>query len=223
MTEGELLLEVSKNGMAMSALPENIQSEISEFASREEKRIQAESERRKRIEEEGRKENERRKKALDKERRELLCIGQWGERVPRNRRFALCERVGERFVGFSGEERDPSKWKDEIQYCAIDMVRGFTSPYWAYYGYSDHKTPFYTECIKPVLEAKTEDELVAQIRHNWNFFNVEKGNKGDNKPFCILEYVIDDMGYVKVTGKSETKTFWEHQEDLRREFEKGKS
>lgn len=164
----------------------------------------------------------RRKEEAEKqeaERRELLCLGDWRENVPLHRRFALCERVGKRFIGWCGQESDPSKWKDEIEYCAIDLIRGFTSPYWGYWVERDkykEMIRFFQNRIKPILDAKDDEERLGEIRYNWNIFPEE-----GSVPFRLLSYeILPDGMNIEVTGRSEYKTFEEHKDALKQEIEK---
>ena len=131
-------------------------------------------------------------------------------------RFALCERRWRRFIGFRGYEADPSLWQEEAEWCAIDLVRGYKSPYWGYYG---DPSLFVKNRIKPLLEANTVSKLVQRISCDWNFFSVCQEDL--EKPFCILSYDVNQDGNsIIITGRSEYKTFEEHKDALKQEIEK---
>lgn len=209
-----LLLEVAKCDAALTALPENVRSRILKFKEAEKERILTEA---KWIEEELKREEERERKRLEKaakERDEFFCKGDWGEKIPLNRRFALCKRMGKRFVGWCGQENDPSKWEAEEQFCAIDLVRGYMSPYWGYYYTSSGKyLPFYKERIKPILEAQSNEEIVQHIRSDWNSFKLET----QDDCFSVLSYSISGDSII-LTGESPVKRLAKHQKDLKKEF-----
>ena len=165
------------------------------------------------------KERKRRKAEEDKLRKELLCIGSWGEKVPLERRFALCESIGER-------RDDPSKDFEKVtEYCAIDLVRGYASPYWGYYMYCGDPSASYYNRVRPIIDAKTESDRIDFIRLEWNFFS----SPVYDRKFRVLEYTVKDLGCkdtygtpkfeVTITGRSPLRTFKKHQELLRKEFE----
>lgn len=209
-----LLLEIAKCEAALAALPKEVRSRILKIKEAEEKRILAEA---KREEEWRKREEEKKRKQREKELKEqnkLLCKGEWGEKIPLKRRFALCKRISKRFVGWCGQEKDPSKWEAEEQYCAIDLVRGYMSPYWGYYCTSRAKyLPFFEERIKPILDAQSWDEIVGNICRNWNFFKVEK----EDDSFSVLSYSMSGDSIV-LEGESAVKKLAEHQKDLKKEF-----
>ena len=72
-----------------------------------------------------------------------------------------------------------------------------------------------------------EDELLLKIMYDWNFFKIDE-DEADLK-FAVCKYDVEDMhklDYVKVpvykveiTGRSPLRTFKEHQDLLRKEFE----
>ena len=128
----------------------------------------------------------------------------------------LCERDGHRYVSghHSWDDRDPENWVPEKQYCAIDLVRGYKSPYWNYFGYGLPGEEFVKQRIKPVLEAKTEADLVRFLRCEYDFFKVEDREK--DVKFCMCTYSFSP--YFTITGRGEYKTLAEHQADLKREF-----
>ena len=165
------------------------------------------------------KERQRKKAEEDKLRKDLLCIGSWGEKVPLERRFALCESIGKR-------RDDPSKdFEDVTEYCAIDLVRGYASPYWGYYMYWGEPSASYYNRVRPILDAETESDRIDFIRREWNFFK----SVIDERKFSVLEYTAKDLGYkdvygvprfeVTITGRSPLRTFKQHQNLLRKEFE----
>jgi len=201
MNRDLILLAVAKNSEAMSALPQIVQEQILDFKKTHEKEILRKEAERKRLEEEAEKERERRFEAQRKERDRLLCKGEWGEKVPLERRFVLCER-------------DPEIWNQEKHYCAIDLVRGYKSPYWNYYDYGLPGEEFVKQRIKPVLEAETETDLVKFMSREYNFFNFLDYEKNDK--FCVCTYSFSP--HFAITGRGEYKTLAEHQADLKREF-----
>lgn len=219
----DLILKIA-DSPALEALPSEVREEIL--------RLKREHDRREATLEKERKDEEIRvrKERLDMERK-LLCLGEWGEKVPLKRRFALCERIGKRFVGHIGQEGDPTKWEDEVQYCAIDLVRGIMSPYWAYFGASTKQgqlDAFYNERVRPALE-KTGDDLVTFLSCEWNFFRIDDQPGHEKIKFQVLDYDVEkDVGipfaYAKkydkvvVIGKSEPMTWREHMDALRKEF-----
>lgn len=204
-----ILLAVARCPAAMEALPEEVVDKLTRFRERDEERIRKEVEREKirRAEEEAwkRQRAEEERKEMD----ELLCTGTWAENIPRRRRFALCAAKV-----YSAENQTYEEW-----YCAIDLVRGFKSPYFGYY--SDPHL-FYIYRIKPVLEATTKNDLRKELRVNWNFFSIKNHDLG--KKFSILEYEVykSEMGAeeerVRVVSRSEEKTWEEHLVDLKKEF-----
>jgi len=234
----KLLLELA-NTVQLDSLPEKLREGLLRVKTEEAARIEAEAEARRKEEEERRREEAERARKRDEERRKLLCTGEWGEKVPLKRRFALCRRMGVKFVGFVGQEKDPSKWVPEEEFCAIDLVRGYKSPYWGYFGPQQVQLDaFYTERVRPVLEAGNDDELVRFLRCEWDFFEIREDEK--DEPFEVLDYKVetvknsrewswairrDEEGNliadkVVVTGCSPLLTFKEHQENLRKEFDK---
>ena len=74
--------------------------------------------------------------------------------------------------------------------------------------------------MKPVMEAKTKDELPTCIRCDWNFFEIYR-NYVAEFPFRILTYEVGADGNIEITGRSEAKTWQEHCADLKKEFAKG--
>lgn len=212
---GKIMLEVAECEQALAALPEDVRKQILGFKTQNSERIskalKAEEEQRKAEEAYRRK----RKEEEEQEKNKLLCKGAWGEKIPLHRRFALCKRMGKRFTGWCGQENDTAKWVDEVKYCAIDLVRGYMSPYWGYYLTSaSHKAqPFYDDRIRPILEADSEEKLVRKIRVDWNFFKI----KTEDDNFSVLDYDIVN-GQIIEKGESPVKTLQEHQEALKKEF-----
>lgn len=160
-----------------------------------------------------------------KRRRNLLGLeyGEWAMNIPRKERFVIAVKDSKHFIGWSGQEhRDPSKWVDVESCGAIDILRGYMSPYWGYYG-DTHYTPiskqveyFYKERLSKIVDAENDDRLVTIIDCDWNFFDVNSDVK-DTK-FAILDYSIDENGNAKILGRSEYKTFAEHHEDLKKKY-----
>lgn len=220
----DLLLAVAENSAAMACLPDDVRKGIEDFKIDQEWVIIArrESEKKARKQQEERREKERKEK-LEKENK-LLCKGIWGEKVPRNRRFALCVRMGKEFIGSSWEVNDPTKWKPEEQCCAIDLVRGYKAPYWGYYsGYTiEHSaSQFYRKAIKPILEAESDDMLVKHIASEFNFFHLSNNKNEIDEPFSIVKYeVYNEYGKdsIRFLERGTPKTWKEHQLDLEKEF-----
>lgn len=172
------------------------------------------------------------RKERDEERSRLMCIGKWGEKVPPKRRFALCYRMG-KYATMD------DNWRDEPFYCAIDLVRGYMSPYWHYYGSSTEegqRDAYYNEQIRPVLEAYREGNDVAitsVIRRDWDFFKIQ-GDEAEIK-FEVLDYHVEKgtgipfyirkdgwkADKVIIDGRSKPMTFAEHRDALRKEFNDG--
>ena len=120
--------------------------------------------------------------------------------------------------------KDPNKWENIKECCAIDLLRGFMSPYWGYYVViSDmvelQAKAFYKKRVSKVMYAKTDDELCKVLDYEWNFFKFDDYNE-INPKFGILDYIIDSKGEFTILGVSEYKTLAEHQEDLRRKYKK---
>lgn len=216
MNKDLVLLEIAKNSEAMSALPKIVQEQLLDFKKKHEEEFLRQEAERKRLEEEAQKERKKQAERKRMESNRLLCKGKWGEKVPLERRFVLCERDGKRYVPghHSWDNRDPGNWVPEKQYCAIDLVRGYKSPYWGYFGYGLPGEEFVKQRIKPVLEAKTEADLVQFLRMEYDFFNIEDREKKEK--FCICTYSFSP--YFTITGRGKYKTLAEHQADLKREF-----
>lgn len=223
MLKEETVLRIAESA-AFEDLPEDVRIDIlNEKKSIEDRRFAFEKARFDEI--------KRTEKLRLEKKTKLLCLGEWGEKVPLKRRFALCERIGKRFVGHIGQEGDPTKWEDEVQYCAIDLVRGIMSPYWAYFGASTKQgqlDAFYNERVRPALE-KTGDDLVTFLSCEWNFFRIDDQPGHEKIKFRVLDYDVEkDVGipfaYAKkydkvvVIGKSEPMTWREHMDALRKEF-----
>lgn len=230
----KLLFDIA-NSKEVELLPKPLRDQVVALRDEEEERVRKwEAE----IREREREREEATRKEREEERRKFLCIGEWGENVPPKRRFALCCRMGREFIGWIGQERDPSKWKEVPEYCAIDLVRGIMNPYWGYWGANTEegqRNAFYNEGIRPVLEAfdaGDEPKALDCIRRDWDFFKIDRKEDVDMK-FMVLHYHLDKgAGHdgfsrrcsgpkadrVVIDGRSELKTLAEHQEDLKREF-----
>lgn len=220
----KLLFDIA-NSKEVEFLPKSLRNQVVAIRDEEEERVRK---REAEIRKQEREREEATRKEHDEEHRKFLCIGEWGEKVPPKRRFALCCRMSKKFIGWLGQERDPSKWKEVPEYCAIDLVRGITNPYWGYWGASTEegqRDAFYNEGIRPVLEAfetGDESEVLKRIRCDWNFFKIDRKEDMAVK-FAVLRYHLDKgtgpkADRVVVDGRSVPKTLAEHQEDLKREF-----
>ena len=155
-----------------------------------------------------------------------LDHGEWVRNIPKYKRFVIAVKDGKRFTGFNcaSELKDPNKWKNIKECCAIDLLRGFKSPYWGYYDVTNDMVElqakaFYKNRVSKVMYAKTDDELCQVLDYEWNFFKCDDHNE-INLKFGILDYIIDAKGEFTILGVSEYKTLAEHQEDLRRKYQK---
>ena len=155
-----------------------------------------------------------------------LDHGEWVRNIPKYKRFVIAVKDGKRFTGFNctSELKDPNKWENIKECCAIDLLRGFKSPYWGYYDVTNDMVElqakaFYKNRVSKVMYAKTDDELCQVLDYEWNFFKCDDHNE-INLKFGILDYIIDAKGEFTILGVSEYKTLAEHQEDLRRKYQK---
>ena len=151
-----------------------------------------------------------------------LCSNHWGEKVPDIKRFAICKRLGKRFEGYCGQENYPNMWEAEVQFCAIDLVRGYMAPYWGYYGgfYSeyDKMMPFFKNKILPILNATSDFEKATFIQGNFDFFSIIEKSQINPTPFHIINYEIVSDGEIKVIDESPARTWEEHRELLKAEY-----
>ena len=170
----------------------------------------------------------RRKMEHEKSYTNLLGLdhGEWVRNIPKYKRFVIGVKDGKRFNGFNcaSELKDPSNWKDIKECCAIDLLRGFKSPYWGYYAVTNDMVElqakaFYKKRVSKVMYAKTDDELCKVLDYQWNSFKCDDDNE-INLKFGILDYIIDSKGEFTILGVSEYKTLAEHQEDLRKKYRK---
>lgn len=219
MTNEELILKIAECD-AVDSLPPELRAEVLAVKKRvdgfkEEMRAAEEKERLERAQE------------LKRDRKRLLCSGEWGEKVPRNRRFALCKQVNT----YRGVARNETY--DRVDYCAVDLVRGYMSPYFGYYGVEGQKQmdAFYNERIRPVLETKSEDELIKILRSEWDTFKIN--NTREASKFQVIDYEVEKgtgyrFGYfdwkkeptdkVVMLGESSLMTWEEHRDALKKEF-----
>lgn len=215
MSHIEILVRVSEIEGAMEALPDDVKEEVIKAVKEYKSELKADEERAKNAQN---KADEEYDKAMAEKSKMLLCRGTWAENVPRNRRFVLCSRKRQQFFGDSWERNNPEKWGMETEYCAIDLVRGYTAPYFGYYSTRrgfDSLNKFYTEKIKPLLEEKIERNLVNRISSDFNFFDIDK-----ECMFSVIDYTVSDDGKVEVVKESEPMTFDEHLKLLKEEFAK---
>lgn len=210
-----VLLGVAKCDSAMAALPESVRAEIDSVKGEFERRVKEREETERKLELARRKaEAEAEKERISLEAK-YLCKGSWGERVPLIRRFALCESIGKKFIGYCGQERDPAKWVDRVDYCPIDLVRGFMGPYWGYYGQANPLKEAYKR-IRSVLEAEGTKQTGVRIDNGFGFFKIRPEEK--DRPFVILSYTVEADGNVHVTGRSEPMKWEQHRAVLKAEF-----
>lgn len=220
MTPIEILSAIGDNKTALDALPDDLRNEVLAVKKEKEERDRrmAEAER-----EAQKKADEKERVRRDNERKDFLCIGTWAENIPRNRRFVLCERDWKRYGEYVRGSSSEREVVDCIKLCAVDIVRGYSNPYFGYYG-GDGEAPhqlrwWWKERLQPVIEAETEDKFLTRIRCDWNFFKLYPAHEADY-PFRILTYEVGDDGDIKITGRSESKTWQEHRADLEKEFAK---
>lgn len=226
LVSDDTILRIAGNKKALDALDEETRGDILELRTEIEarKRNEEEETRRRKAEEEL--DRRRREADMENKRREFLCVGQWGEKVPPERRFALCKRISKRFEGTCERERkDPSKWVDEEEWCAIDLVRGYKNPYFGYWRYWQDNGihQIWKENIGPILNLFRINAMQAaadRISMDWNFFDI--GDDEKDWQFWVMDYEVGDDGRVKITGdgKYGLATFKEHQRKLREEFGK---
>lgn len=216
MTKEEIIMKLSER---CPDLPDDLLKEVRKVQKEAEEKAQRMLADKMRADALVEKERKRKKAEENSLRKELLCIGSWGEKVPLERRFALCESTGKR-------RNDPSKdFEDVTEYCAIDLVRGYMSPYWGYYMYWGEPSASYCNRVRPIIDAKTESDRIHFIQGEWNFFEASH----DARKFRVLEYTVKDLNCndtygtpkfeVTITGRSPLRTFKEHQDLLRKEFE----
>lgn len=216
----DLLLAVAENSAVMACLPDDVRKGIEDFKIDQKWVILARREREKK---ERQQQEERIKKAAREKQekaRKLLCKDSWGKKVPLNRRFALCVRMGKKFIGCSWEHKDPTKWIPEEQCCAIDLVRGYKAPYWGYYAYptiEGSASLFYKNAIKPILEAESEKSLVEQIASGFNVFHLSNHKNEMDEPFSIVKYEVIGGDCIRFLERGPQKTWKEHQRDLQME------
>lgn len=212
MELSSIILKVEECEAAMSALPDDIRKAICEFGASNRELILKKEAERKAKEIRLREAEEAQRIKVQKEMDGLLCKGDWGENVPRARRFALCYKKINHFVGHIGQESQDDKWVPHGEYCPIDLVRGYMSPYWGYFGGgADH---CWRERIKPIMDSSDDYLLCKAIRIDWNFFKLK--DKYDD--FSVCEYSVDDNGHVTILQIGESKPLKDHQDDLRKEF-----
>lgn len=219
MTQHEFMMSIGEKEDILKLMNEDEKSFLTSYVAKMKKEQAMFDERLK-------KEKARFEEKQLKRRRSLLGLeyGEWVRNIPRKERFVIAVRDSEHFIGWSGDEKnDPSKWVSVESCCAIDILRGYMSPYWGYYGDTEYTSVsrqvelFYKERVSKIENAKNEDRLVTVIDCNWNFFYINNDYK-DTK-FAILDYEIDENGNVKILGRSDYKTFSEHQKDLIGKYE----
>ncbi len=173
-------------------------------------------------------ENRERREAEAERRRKLLGLdlGEWVRSVPRGRRFVLAYRRGRRYVGckFPGEHDDPRNWEPEDQYCCMDLLRGYKSPYFGYCQPGGVLDRCVREKLTRALAAKGDEELAGVVRLEFDFFDYDKADEeydASQGGIAVASYAVDAGGRVTITGRGPMKTLKQHQEDLRKEFGNG--
>lgn len=221
MTYADFLMSIGQNKEILKLMSPEEQTYAKNFVKERKREIAAFERRRKQ-------EELRRKKELDKKYTNLLGLdqGEWVRNIPKYKRFVIAIKDGKYFTGSNtqSELKDPNKWKDVKECCAIDLLRGFKSPYWGYYGggtasieyQSGH---FYNNRVAKVMDTKTDDELCKVLDCDWNFFRCNDHGEINIK-FGILDYIVDGKGGFTILGASEYKTLAEHQKDLRKKYQK---
>lgn len=221
MTYCDFMMSIGQNEEILKLMSSDEQFYVKNFVKERKQELA-------KIELHRKKEELRIKKELEKKYTSLLGLdhGEWVRNIPKYKRFVIGVKDGKRFTGLSyaSELKDPSKWKDIKKCCAIDLLRGFKSPYWGYYGVANDMVElqakaFYKDRVSKVMNAKTDDELCKVLDSDWNFFKCDDHDEINIK-FGILDYIIDAKGEFTILGVSEYKTLAEHQEDLRRKYQK---
>lgn len=221
--EREKILDELINSAAFESLSVDSKEAFrKEYAELKERREREEQEHAVRIELSRRECDERIKNEL-KERNRLLGLelGEWVRNIPRNRRFVIAYRIGYRFNGFVGEEKNQAKWEREDQYCVMDLLRGFKAPYFEYCTLGSVFDRIVKERLKPALEETDDEKLALHIRNYMNFFgydDVDEKKDAKNGGIAIVDYWIDVNDHVVINGHGEMKPLKQHQEDLRKEF-----
>lgn len=190
----DLLVRVLKADGVAERLPEGLRDEAYKWLSENEARLEEERRLAEEAEKEAEKERTRRESELESALDELLCRGTAWSNVMRKFRFALCRR------------------SVDGAYCAVDLARGYMSPYWGYWGGDLCATKFYTSQISPVLTAVCDEELARLIEHDWNFFEVAEHEK-----FSVVDYTVVD-GKVHVNGLGPEMTLKEHQRAMEEKY-----
>ena len=220
MNYNDFMMSIDQNEKILDLLSPNEKCYVQNFVN-ERKREIAKMERMRKMDE------LKRKKEIEMKRNKLLGLeyGEWVRNIPKYERFVIAVRDGKRFMGWNigSDFEDPTKWKSIKECCAIDILRGYKSPYWGYYVVSGddvvlQANAFYENRVSKVMLAKNDDELVKVLDYNWNFFKYDN-TKSDAK-FGILDYIVDSEGKITVLGVSEYKTLREHLEDLKSKYMK---
>ena len=208
MLNDELLAKIAESDAAKS-LPPELKKNLDEFMA-ERKKMEESAQEIKEAADRASKKWEREELEL---REKLLRPEPWVPKVPVLRRFALCARP-------AGKDRFPYEPERTEIYCAVDLVTGFMSPYWGYYGYDDYLTPFFTQRIHPLLKARDENELYSHIKADWNFFHIDERSLGNDLKFSVLQYKFDEKTkHVEILGRSKPMTWKNHRESLKKEFD----
>ena len=220
MNYHDYMMSIGQNEKILDLLSPNEKSYVQNFVN-ERKREIAKMERMRKMDE------LKRKKEIEMKRNKLLGLeyGEWVRNIPKYGRFVIAVEDGKRFIGWNidSDLEDPTQWKSIKECCAIDILRGYKSPYWGYYCVSGddvvlQANAFYENRVSKVMLAENDDELVKVLDYNWNFFKYDN-TKSDAK-FGILDYIVDSEGKITVLGVSEYKTLREHLEDLKSKYMK---
>ena len=166
-----------------------------------------------------RKNEEKEKKRIEDEKKELLglSIGEWARKVPNNRRFVLAMRYSHKYIGTAFDPwQDAKNWMEVEEYCPVDILRGYTAPYFEYYGDKGKMLDEgVSERLLPAIDAKDDEELAYVAKKYFNFFQVRHP---ETEKFAICEFKVDESGHVVINGFGEARTLALHQEILKKEF-----
>ena len=185
-----------RNGDA--GLPPNIVHLVDEY-----KEVVKSEEAARILDDELRKKNEERKhlKAEAEKKRLYDCLAHpvpWADKVPINERFVVMKIRNEYYQCQKLYERD--------DYCPIDLLRGYTAPYFGYYGSGLRHC--HIEIMKDLLCLRGL-ELWKFVGAEFHFFRLSDKEKLTKK-MSIVSYSVGDDGSVKELHVGQPLTFHEH-------------
>lgn len=180
-----------------SSLPPAIVSLVSDYndALREEEanRMLEEELRRKEDEKRRKKKEEELKKKYDA----IANPVPWADKVPLNERFVVMKKRSKYYQCQKLCERD--------DYCPVDLLRGYTAPYFGYYGNG------LRHCVIETMSELFKREgidLWKFVSSEFNFFKLS-GNALDDK-MSAVSYTVGDDGSVKELYVGPPMTYYEH-------------